>query len=57
MYFTTTLRLDILIDYKEAMAMAFSGVLRVRNEVNFLSSASGASQDNSSGVVYLSSEN
>ena len=40
-----------LIDYKEAMIFAFLGTLRMRNEINCLSSVTGASRDSSSGII------
>lgn len=43
---------DKLIDYKEALIFAFLGVLKSRNEVNCLSSVTGASHDHSSGIIY-----
>lgn len=41
-----------LIDYKEAMIFAFLGVIRLRNEVNCLSSVTGACRDHSTGFIY-----
>lgn len=41
-----------LVDYKESLIFAFLAVLRVRNEVNCLSSVTGAKKDHSSGVIH-----
>lgn len=40
-----------IVKYKEAVIFAFLGVLRLRGEVNVLSSATGATRDSCSGVV------
>ncbi|KIC63663.1 anhydro-N-acetylmuramic acid kinase [Chryseobacterium taiwanense] len=39
-----------LIEYKEALIFAFMGVLKLNNEINVLSSATGSSHDHSSGI-------
>ena len=39
------------IEYKEALIFAFLGVLKLRNEINVLSSVTGAKKDHSSGVI------
>lgn len=39
-----------IIDHKEALIFAFMGVLRMNNEINVLSSATGSTRDHSSGV-------
>ncbi|WP_374461056.1 anhydro-N-acetylmuramic acid kinase [Chryseobacterium taeanense] len=40
-----------IIDYKEALIFAFMGILRINNEINVLSSATGSCQDHSSGII------
>lgn len=42
-----------IIDFKEAIVMGLIGVLRLRDEVNVLSSVTGANQDTSCGEVFL----
>lgn len=42
---------ETLIDYKEAMIFAFLGVLRWRNEINCLSSVTGALRDSTTGSI------
>ena len=45
-----------LIQYKEAMIMAFIGVLRWRQENNVLSSVTGASRDSIGGALWIGQE-
>lgn len=40
-----------IIEYKEALIFAFMGVLRINNEINVLSSATGSTVDHCSGVI------
>ena len=42
-----------LIEFKEALIFGLLGVLKLRDEVNCLSSVTGASKDHSSGVVFF----
>ena len=44
-----------LIDFKEALIFAFLGLLKSGNQVNCLSSVTGAKKDHSSGMVFLPS--
>jgi len=41
-----------LIEFKEALIFAFLGVLKLRGDINCLSSVTGASNNHSSGIVY-----
>jgi len=41
-----------LVNYKEAIVMAFIGVLKLKNEVNVLASVTGANHDTSCGEVF-----
>ncbi len=41
-----------IIEFKEALVFALLGVLKLRGEINVLSSVTGARHDHSSGVVY-----
>ena len=43
---------DNLIDFKEALIFAFLGYKRFLNQVNCLSSVTGAIKDHSSGIIY-----
>lgn len=40
-----------IVDHKEALIFAFMGVLRMNNEINVLSSATGSNEDHCSGVL------
>ncbi len=41
-----------LIEFKEALIFAFLGLLRIDNQINCLSSVTGAQKDHSSGVIF-----
>jgi anhydro-N-acetylmuramic acid kinase len=45
-----------LVKYKEAMIMAFMGVLRWRQEYNVLSSVTGSARDNIGGALWIGQE-
>jgi anhydro-N-acetylmuramic acid kinase len=47
---------ESIIEFKEALIFAFLGILKLRGEINCLSSVTGALKNHSSGVVYPSSE-
>lgn len=40
------------LEFKEALIFALLGVLRLRNEINVLSSVTGAKKDHSSGIIH-----
>ncbi|HEX4851362.1 MAG TPA: anhydro-N-acetylmuramic acid kinase [Puia sp.] len=47
---------DQLIDFKEALVMALMGVLRWRDEINVLSSVTGAGRNSIGGAVWIGQE-
>ena len=48
-----TIPSEEIINYKEALIFAFLGLLRSNNQVNCLSSVTGAKQDHSSGRIFI----
>lgn len=42
-----------ILEFKEALIFALLGVLKLRDEINVLSSVTGANKDHSSGYIYL----
>lgn len=43
---------DNLVEFKEALVFGLLGILKLRNEVNCLSSVTGANHDHSSGAIF-----
>ncbi|MEM7163293.1 MAG: anhydro-N-acetylmuramic acid kinase, partial [Bacteroidota bacterium] len=41
-----------IVEFKEAIIFAFLGVLRIRNEVNVLSSVTGSPKDHCAGIIH-----
>ena len=48
-----TIPSEEIINYKEALIFAFLGLLRSDNQVNCLSSVTGANKDHSSGSIFM----
>jgi anhydro-N-acetylmuramic acid kinase len=51
---TITIPEPKVLEYKEALIFGLLGVLKLRNEINVLSSVTGAIKDHSSGVIFSS---
>ena len=43
----------LIIDYKEALIFALLGILKVNDQINVLSSVTGATKNSSSGTIYM----
>ncbi|MBA0885279.1 anhydro-N-acetylmuramic acid kinase [Flavobacterium undicola] len=46
-----------ILEFKEALIFALLGILKLRDEINVLSSVTGAKKDHSSGLVYFPNHN
>jgi anhydro-N-acetylmuramic acid kinase len=42
-----------IVNFKEALIFAFLGILKIKGQINCLSSVTGASRDSSSGIIHL----
>jgi len=51
--FTIAIPAPLIVDNKEALAMAFFGILRWREQTNTLQSVTGASQDSIGGAIWI----
>jgi anhydro-N-acetylmuramic acid kinase len=49
---TITIPEPKVLEYKEALIFGLLGVLKLRNEINVLSSVTGAKRDHSTGIIY-----